>query len=61
MNKESKSIINCVKCEYFHVTWDKKFPNGCSLYGFKSATFPARTVHEATGSACSNFKNKDKK
>ncbi len=50
--------VNCIKCKYFYVTWDKNFPKGCRFFGFKSATMPSNTVKEATGSSCTNFEQK---
>lgn len=47
--------INCIKCIHFYITWDQKFPNGCKLFGFKTKSFPAIVVREATGNTCSNF------
>lgn len=55
-----KAMIHCCKCKYFYVTWDKKFPRGCKLFGFKSAGMPATTVFEATGSHCANYEEKHK-
>lgn len=61
MNNQNKIICDCFKCEYFYITWDKYFPKGCKLFGFKSANVPSHTVHEATGSQCQNFKKKKSK
>ncbi|MCX8128711.1 MAG: uracil-DNA glycosylase [Clostridia bacterium] len=57
MNPEN---VNCIKCQYFYVTWDKHFPKGCKLFGFKSRNMPSVTVMESTGSKCSNFILKNK-
>jgi len=58
MNEKTKIIIDCNKCEYFYITWDKHFPNGCKVFGFKGSKRPSLTVYEASGSPCSNFKEK---
>lgn len=60
MNENNKSL-DCSKCKYFHVTWDKHFPKGCKLFGFKSTKPPSITVFEATGKKCENFIMKVKK
>lgn len=52
--------VNCIKCKYFYITWDKNFPNGCKLFGFKGLKMPSITVVEATGSPCVNFSEKGK-
>ena len=52
---DKDKFINCVKCTNYYVTWDKTFPNGCKLFGFKSGKMPSSTVLEATGSNCTNF------
>lgn len=26
----------CVRCAYFYITWEKKFPYGCKAMKFKS-------------------------
>ena len=51
---ENKNV-NCMKCKYFYITWDKTFPNGCKLFGFKGPRMPSFTVFEATGATCTNF------
>ena len=48
-------IMNCCKCKHFFVTWDKNFPRGCRLFGFKSRNLPSLTVQQATGKSCINF------
>ena len=49
------SNINCVKCKHFYITWDKAFPKGCRLFGFKSGNMPSVAVREATGKECTNY------
>lgn len=51
--------IDCMKCRYFYVTWDTKFPKGCKAYGFKSQTMPSLTVLSSSGSPCLHFESKE--
>jgi len=60
MKKQAGNFIDCNKCEYFYITWDKSFPKGCKVFGFKGVRNPSQTVYEASGSPCSNYKKKDK-
>lgn len=55
-----RKIINCLKCEFFYVSWDPKFPRGCRFYGFKSKQLPSITVEQSTGSSCQVFSPKEK-
>lgn len=48
-------ILNCIKCNYFYITWDSKFPKACKLYGFKGKNYPSLTVFQATGKQCEHF------
>lgn len=52
--------VNCIVCKHFYITWDKKFPRGCKLFGFKSHRLPSFAVRESTGSNCKNFESKNK-
>ena len=47
--------IDCMKCEYFTVTWNPKFPRGCKLYGFKTVAYPSVEVLKATGEECAGY------
>ena len=53
--------VDCNKCAYFYITWDKNFAKGCKLFGFKSSRFPSVIVTEATGKQCTNFIKKLKR
>ena len=53
--------INCLRCQYYRVTWDRNFPKGCSLFGFKSQKLPCDFVYEASGVRCDHFMEKSKK
>jgi hypothetical protein len=50
-----KENVNCLKCKYYLVTWDARYPRGCKLFGFKGTTMPSITVYRSTGAACQNF------
>jgi len=52
--------INCIRCKNFYVTWDKEYPKGCKLFGFKSAKLPSALVLESTGAVCKNYEDKAK-
>ena len=43
---------NCHQCGYFHTTWDRKFPNGCHKFGFKTKQLPSLEVLATTGRQC---------
>lgn len=62
-NKKSEDgnmQVNCLKCRYFFITWDKNFPRGCRLFNFKGKALPSVAVYEATGAPCINFVVKTK-
>ncbi len=54
-----QNIVNCRKCRYFYITWDKKFPYGCKAIGFKSPKLPSIEVKLTSGIDCTKFKPKD--
>ena len=51
--------INCRRCEYYFVTWEKNKPHGCKAYGFKSQQIPSLVVFQSSGTDCSLFKMKN--
>jgi len=53
MSDEQK--IDCRRCSFFYVTWDKKFPFGCKAMGFKSPVLPSLEVRRASGTGCLRF------
>ena len=53
--------INCRRCRYYYVTWDKKFPYGCKAMGFKTARLPSLDGIHASGSPCLHFQTKDRR
>jgi len=57
-NERLRETINCQHCVFYYVTWDKYFPRGCRLYGFKTSSQPSYMVIEATGGGCKNYRKK---
>ncbi|NLT94812.1 MAG: uracil-DNA glycosylase [Clostridia bacterium] len=53
------SRINCLKCQYFYITWDKNFPRGCKAFGFKTKNLPSLVVFQSSGQSCQHFKPKE--
>lgn len=53
--------VDCVQCKHYYVTWDKDFPKGCKLFGFKSKNAPSYLVYEATGAPCEHCEEKRKR
>ncbi|MCA1026413.1 uracil-DNA glycosylase [Cytobacillus kochii] len=51
--------VSCVKCKYFYVTWDQRFPRGCKAFGFKTKKWPSMEVHTASGQSCLRFEKKN--
>ena len=60
MKEKNPAEINCLECEHFAVTWEPKFPRGCKLYGFKSASFPSIEVFRSSGAECMGFAKKER-
>lgn len=55
----NRTPINCMKCEYYYVTWDYAKPKGCKYFGFKSFDLPSRVVFHSSGKQCEAFKPKE--
>lgn len=53
--------INCFQCRHFFISWDKAFPNGCKIFGFKTKQMPSVAVKQASGAECAAFQQKDSK
>lgn len=47
--------VNCLKCKYYIVTWDARYPRGCKLFEFKGTIMPSIMVYKSTGVQCQNF------
>ena len=54
----AKDNINCFKCKYFFITWDKIKPRGCSYFAFKSKIIPSVMVKKSSGKPCRAFNKK---
>jgi len=52
-------ILQCGKCKYYYITWDKRFPNGCRAYGIKTRYMPSAEVLKATGRGCLCYAARD--
>lgn len=50
--------VECTKCIYFMITWEKNFPYGCRAFGFKSKTHPSIEVVKAAGKECNKYSPK---
>jgi len=46
---------DCLKCRFFSVSWDARFPRSCSVFGIKSREMPSLEVYRATGKHCPSF------
>lgn len=57
--KDSKRI-NCTKCEFYYITWDKNKSRGCRAFGFKSNIMPSIIVYKSSGKKCLKFQLKNK-
>ena len=55
---EEEFPASCGDCKHYYVTWDKDFPYGCKAMGFKSRTYPAQEVRNASGMDCQLFERK---
>ena len=53
--------INCRRCKYYFVTWEKDTPHGCKAYGFKGPQIPSIMVFQSSGMDCSMFVEKKPK
>lgn len=50
--------IDCRKCAYFKVVWEKDRPYACHAFGFKTSTMPSQQVYLAAARACDRFVQK---
>lgn len=51
--------ISCQKCKSFYVTWDRAFPYGCKLMGFKGKVMPYLMVFQASGKPCMGYEERE--
>lgn len=50
---------NCLKCKYFHNTYDPQAPRGCKLFNFKTLQFPSWLVKKETGKDCQAYEARE--
>jgi hypothetical protein len=58
---EEMQHINCFSCEHFYITYEKKYPYGCRIIGFKSVRLPSIDVYVNSDMECGLFLQKEKK
>ncbi len=51
---------NCLKCEFFAVSWDPDFPRSCRVFGVKSRELPSVVVYQSTGRHCPAFRESER-
>lgn len=56
--KGQKGMVDCLKCKYYFVTWQKNLPHGCKAMKFKSMQIPSALVRKTSGQECMLFKRK---
>ena len=52
-------MIDCHRCKYYYVTWDKNFPYGCKAMRFKSKQLPSIQVLVSSQRECLLFSKKE--
>jgi len=50
-----------MQCRHFYVTWDKKYPKGCRIMGFKCKEMPSIVVVKSSGKQCLLFEVKEER
>lgn len=46
------AAVTCYGCRHFRITYDKRFPYACDVFGFKGKALPCVTVLTTTGAPC---------
>jgi hypothetical protein len=49
---------NCFTCKHFYLTWDKQYPRGRKVMGFKSKEMPSQVVFRSSGLGCAIYEKK---
>jgi len=57
MDRNNKRV-NCLKCRYYYITWDRRKSRGCRAFGFKSQELPSLVVFRTSGQKCMKFSSK---
>ncbi len=47
--------VDCRKCIFFKITWEKDRPYACKAFGFKSKGLPSIEVIFADGKSCLKY------
>ena len=50
--------LDCRLCTHYVVTWDPRWPHGCTAMGFRSQVLPSVEVRMADGTDCLSFSDK---
>lgn len=51
--------VNCRKCIFFKITWERNFKYACKVFGFKSQNIPSIEIINAAGKECPKFSAKN--
>ena len=51
--------VGCNTCAHFYITWNKRYPYGCSVMRFMSSKLPSQDVLEVEGRDCLSFQHKN--
>jgi hypothetical protein len=52
---DKKHRVDCMRCRAFFITYEVRFPYGCTTFGIKSRSLPAAEVHRSSGDECAAF------
>jgi Zn-dependent M28 family amino/carboxypeptidase len=50
--------VDCKKCDFFKITWERDLPYACKAFGFKSKEIPSIVVFSSAGKECIKFSAK---
>jgi hypothetical protein len=45
----------CLHCAHYYVSWDRRFPRACRVFGIKTQDLPSHVVYRSTGAHCPAF------
>ncbi|OUV67415.1 MAG: hypothetical protein CBC93_05175 [Gammaproteobacteria bacterium TMED133] len=54
----NKTEISCWNCQFFAISWDRRFRYQCNKMGFKSNKLPSQEVKLIDNRDCLAFKEK---
>ncbi len=52
---------NCLKCKFFFISLNDKFPRGCRIFNIKGKNIPSVDVKRFTGYECPVFEKRKEK